>query len=154
MAGGATCKPPITWGAAVGRGRGRGRRSLGRQGLTPFPLKSPGPWAAGVLVSPLFYGALLLSFLKKERAAFLDLQAYCLKILLPVSCPTHRCPCLAFAGSPLSAVPQMVPTVEITSIPPGPTEEAHSFSPLSHASCFPHTVSQRGCRGLFHCLYL
>lgn len=59
--------------------------AVGRQGLTPSPLRSPRPWEAGVLAGPLFYGDLLLSFLKRERAAFLGLQAYCLKILLPMS---------------------------------------------------------------------
>lgn len=49
------------------------------------PQVTPSPWEAGVLAGPLLYGVPMLSFLKKERAAFLGLQAYCLKILLPKS---------------------------------------------------------------------
>lgn len=59
--------------------------AVGRQGLTPSPRRSPSPWEAGILAGPLLYGVPMLSFLKKERAAFLGLQAYCLKILLPKS---------------------------------------------------------------------
>lgn len=111
----------------------------------------PGPREAGLLTSALFYG--VFSSPSWRRAAHLGPRDYCLHALLPVTpvpsigvftrpfqVSLHQ---LCHRWSPLWKSPQGCKL-----LPPGPTEGAHTFSPLSCPSCLPHPLSQRENRGL------